>query len=109
MLCAAQLSEATCRSRTDECLSELFPFHRADLFQAAFDALSSATLRRGICTSLASKWRGNPVHHAIRKADGVLHSGPEKRTISQPALGCILRQWLSCARLDDNPRGLSKF
>jgi hypothetical protein len=73
ILCAMRPSEASCCAGTGCALSELFPVHRADLFQATFDGLSSAAVRRGIRTNLAGKWRGNLVHPAVREADGVLH------------------------------------
>src|SRR5439155_6253461 len=71
ILRAIRPSEASCCSGTRCALSELFPVHRANLFQAAFDGLSSAAVPRGIRTSLASKWRGNLVHPVAREADGV--------------------------------------
>ena len=108
ILHAPQQAKANCHSRIRYGLAESFPFYRADLFQAALDGLSSAAVRRGIRTSLADKWQGNFLHSAVRQTNGVLHSGPEYGTIAQSALGCVLRQWLTGTRLDDNPCRLSK-
>src|SRR5882762_1618554 len=108
ILHAPQQAEANCHSRIRYGLAESFPFYRADLFQAALNGLSSAAVRRAIRTSLADKWRGNFLYAAIRQTNGILHSGPEYGTIAQSALGRVLRQWLTCTRLDDNPCRLSK-